>query len=165
MKKSAIFFGSETGTTEELAHKIASKLKIKAFDIADSEPKQLESFEFLILGTSTWDDGNLQDDWQDFLEDYPTLNLRDKKVALFGLGDQRGHGNHFIDGVYELYKWAKKSGAQIVGEYYDDDYFFENSKSFINGKFIGLALDEDYQKELSQERIDRWVRTINSFIL
>jgi len=165
MKKSAIFFGSETGTTEELAHKIASKLKIKAFDIADTEPKQIESFEFIIFMTSTWDYGMLQDDWMDFIENYPSLNLKNKTVALIGTGDQRGHGDHFADGISYLYDYALKSGASVVGSYYDNDYFFEKSNSFRDGKFLGLALDNDYQAELSDDRIKKWIDSIKNYIL
>lgn len=157
---SKIFYATETGTTTQIAQQISQLTNIPHFCISDATKNDLESCEFLILGTPTWNDGSLQDDWIDFIEKNQTLNLIGKTVALFGLGDQRGHGEHFCDGLAKLYDFALSCGANIIGSYIDDDYFFENSRAFVDGKFLGLALDDDYQSELTQKRIKKWLTTL-----
>jgi len=41
----------------------------------------------LVLGASTWDDGLLQQDFRDFVENLDA-DLSGKKLAIFGLGDK-----------------------------------------------------------------------------
>lgn len=91
MKKFGIFFGSSTGTTEEVAHKIAGLLKIDSADVhnvATTAPDAVADYEVLLLGSSTWGSGELQDDWYDFLTGLEALDLKGKKIAIFGLGDE-----------------------------------------------------------------------------
>ena len=63
MKKTGIFYGSTTGTTESVARLIAEKLGVSPADVHDVsklDAALAESYEALILGTSTWGDGELQ---------------------------------------------------------------------------------------------------------
>lgn len=71
MKRTGIFYGSTTGTTEAVARLIAEKMGVEKADIHDVSRINAETvgkYEVLILGTSTWGDGELQDDWYDGVE-------------------------------------------------------------------------------------------------
>ena len=90
MKKIVIIYGSSTGTTQGVAEAIASRLDVKdVFDVATITKGQVEPYDVLILGTSTWGDGELQDDWNDGINVIKSVNLAGKDVALFGCGDSR----------------------------------------------------------------------------
>ena len=87
MKKIGIFYGSTTGTTESVAEQIASHLGVgssEVYNVGNTDAKVAEEYELLILGSSTWGSGELQDDWYDFLEQLAGKNLSGKKIALFG---------------------------------------------------------------------------------
>lgn len=69
--KTGIFFGSTLGTTENIAGQIATALRISPDDIhnvADTDPSAVQGYDCLLLGSSTWGAGDLQDDWYDFTE-------------------------------------------------------------------------------------------------
>lgn len=155
-----IFYASETGSTATIAHKISNLTDIPCYKISHATKNDLESCDFLIFGSPTWNDGALPDDWVDFIEANQELDLAGKKVAIFGLGDQRAHGEHFCDAIALLHEFALLRGATIIGRYIDGDYFFEESKAFVDGEFLGLALDDDYQSELTERRIKEWIKTI-----
>ena len=66
MKKTGVFYGSSTGTCEELANQIAEKLRVSSTDVHSVDKMtadKIKECEVLVLGTSTWGDGELQDDW------------------------------------------------------------------------------------------------------
>ena len=68
MKKTGVFYGSSTGTCEELANQIAEKLRVSSTDVHSVDKMtadKIKEYEVLVLGTSTWGDGELQDDWYD----------------------------------------------------------------------------------------------------
>ena len=61
-----IFFGSTTGTTEAAAGDIARRLGVAAADlhnVADTPADEVDRYDLLLLGSSTWGCGELQDDW------------------------------------------------------------------------------------------------------
>lgn len=155
--KIGIFYGSTNGNTEEVAHAIHETLGGDIYDVG--KLKSAEAFNVydgLILGTSTWYDGELQDDWESFLTHLKTIDMRGKKVALFGLGDQEGYGSDFVSGMRILYDVVVMQGANVIGKWSTQGYHFENSAAIMDGCFVGLALDEENQSELSHERIKQW---------
>ena len=85
-----IFYGSTTGTTGSLAGRIAEELGIAAADVHDvagAAADAVQRYDCLLLGSSTWGCGELQDDWFGFLEGLKGQDLSGKSVALFGCGD------------------------------------------------------------------------------
>ena len=160
MAKVGIFFGSTTGVTEDIAHKIAEKIDgAEVFNI-DGNVDELENYDVLLLGTSTWGFGDLQDDWQAVLDDLANLNLAGKKVAYFGSGDQGTFSDTFMDGIAIIDEEIQKTGATIIGKTSTEGYEFNESRAAKDGEFLGLALDEVNQSELTDERIDAWVEQI-----
>ena len=92
--------------------------------------------------------------------DLAGLDLKGKKVAIFGLGDQGGYGDNFCDAMDELMTCFKGSGADIVGSWSTDGYDHMESKSVDGAKFVGLACDEDNQPEMSEDRVKAWIAQI-----
>ena len=152
MSKIGIFYGTTTGVTEDAANKIADKLDgADVFNIAGNEDK-LGDYDVLILGTSTWGFGDLQDD------------LKGKKVAYFGCGDQMTFSETYVDGIGILNEEIEKTGAEVIGQTSTEGYDFSESRAFKNSKFLGLAIDEINQPDLTDERIDVWVEELKKVL-
>jgi flavodoxin I len=162
MEKSAIFYGSNGGTTEIVAKKIAQKIGngIEVFDVANVAAVDVEKYTNIILGTSTWGAGDLQDDWEGFLPDLAKVSLSGKIIALFGLGDSDSYSDSFVDGLGSVYEEIQDKGGVIVGQVDTDGYNFDDSKAVYNGKFVGLPLDEDNESDQTESRIDAWLQLV-----
>ncbi|MFI3255909.1 MAG: flavodoxin FldA [Psittacicella sp.] len=166
MSTIGIFYGSDTGNTEKIANSISKILNNlnhsnEVFDISESGESDISKFKYLLLGVPTWYYGESQCDWDDF---YPTLkkmNLKDKKVAIFGCGDQEDYAEYFCDAIGEIYEIAKEQGAQIVGFTQNTNYHFEESRALLDDNtLVGLCIDEDRQPELTDERISNWTQAV-----
>lgn len=161
MSKTLVVFGSTTGTCEDLANRIGEKLGAEVINVTDLDADKLAASDNLILGTSTWGAGELQDDWYDGVETLKAADLSGKTVALFGCGDSAGYGDTFVGGMAPIYEAAKEAGATIIGAVPTDGYQFDDSEAVVDGKFVGLALDEVNEPDLSDERIAAWVEAIS----
>lgn len=156
-----LFYGSTNGNTQEAAEKITANLGAELYDVGKLKDGEVfKKYDCLIFGTSTWYDGELQDDWDSYLKELKKSDLSGKKIALFGLGDQEGYGSDFVSGMRILYDAIIMQGGTVIGAWEDSGYSYEDSAAVIDGKFIGLALDEDNQSELSDGRITRWCAQI-----
>lgn len=163
MKSIGIFFGSSTGTTEDIANRIAAKLGVNDSDIHDvssASVSDVEPYEVLLLGTSTWGAGDLQDDWEAFLGDLKGADLNDKTVALFGCGDSSSFGDTFCGGMGTIYNALQGTGCKFTGTVDASNYSFDDSEAVVDGKFVGLALDEMNEGDQTDERIDNWVASL-----
>jgi len=158
-----IFYGSNGGITEGVAEQIKNALGLDAelHDIAEVDMEKFADYSKVIIGTSTWGDGDLQDDWDDAFNDFEGVDFSGKTVAFFGLGDQEGYEDNFVDGMGTLHDAAVKNGATVVGNGWSTDgYEYEESTAVQDGAFVGLAIDEDNQDDLTEERIEKWVSII-----
>lgn len=163
--KIGLFYGSTTCYTEIAAEKIQAAIGTNIVDLHNIKDVKLslaESYDFLIFGISTWDYGELQEDWESHWEDIASLNLTNKVVALFGMGDQIGYTEWFQDALGMLHDEISPLGAHIVGYWPNQGYEFEASKGLTHDKsyFVGLSLDEDNQYQMSDERIAKWCEQI-----
>ncbi|MDE6114206.1 flavodoxin [Barnesiella sp. WM24] len=166
MKKIGIFYGSSTGMTAEVAQEIAKKLGVAdgdVHDVAKSSPSDVAPYDVLILGSSTWGAGELQDDWYDFLDGLEVLELKGKKIALFGCGDE-SMSDTFCGALGELYNRLQKTGAGFVGYFNAEGYDFDESPAFIDGVYVGLLLDNVNKEELTENRLNEWVAKVKSEI-
>lgn len=167
MKSIAIIYGSSTEHTKNAAERIAELLADYSptlVDIYDGDEEPFISHDVLILGASTWGVQDLQDDWNDFYPKLEKLDLTGKTVALFGLGDASIYPSSYVDAMGILYEIVSKRGATIVGEVSPEGYDFEYSRAFKDGKFVGLPLDDDYEPELTEERISNWVEALKPYL-
>ncbi|WP_394248973.1 flavodoxin FldB [Vibrio profundi] len=164
--KIGLFYGSTTCYTEMAAEKIRAMIGEELVDIHNVKETPLSlmaDYDLLLLGISTWDFGEIQEDWNEAWENIATTPVKGKTFALFGLGDQEGYGEWFLDAMGLLHDELKTAGAEPIGYWPNDDsYEFEASKALTEdqSQFVGLALDEDSQYELSDERIEAWVEQV-----
>lgn len=166
MSKIGIYFGSSTGNTQDAAETIADKLGVSSADIHDvsSASADFSSYDVLLFGSSTWGLGDFQDDWEGFIGKASSANLNGKKVALFGCGDSASYSDTFCDAVGKIYQAIEGKGCTIIGKVSDDGYSYSSSEAFVDGKFVGLALDVDNESDKTAERIDAWVSQLKSEI-
>lgn len=159
MKKIGIFYGSSTGVTEGLAKKLAAQLEVADADVHDmakSKPSDVGDYDIILLGTSTWGAGGMQDDAHDFADGLQGEFLRGKKVALFGCGDE-SMTDTFCNGVAELYDYVKPTGATFIGAYNVDGYVFSESRAVnADGIALGLLIDDVNHADTVQARINDW---------
>lgn len=164
-----LFYGSTTCYTEMAAEKIQAEFNqlfdadvVQLFNIKDTPLKQAETFDILIFGISTWDFGELQEDWESSWDDIRNLNLKDKTVALFGLGDQFGYAEWFQDALGMLHDELAVLGCKLVGYWPNQGYEFIASKGLTEDEshFVGLSLDDENQFDHSEARISRWCHQV-----
>lgn len=163
MNKTCIIYGSSTGTCRAIAEKIAEKLGVDpadVLDVANIDESTPDAYQNLLLGTSTWGAGELQDDWYDGLESLKKANLSGKTIALFGCGDCESYGDTFCAALAEIYGGLKDSGAKFVGQVATDGYTYDGSAAVIDGRFIGLPLDDVNEDDKTGCRIDAWLEEI-----
>lgn len=162
-----LFYGSSGGVTESVAQKIASALNSKGFvvdviNVGNASKAALEKYDKLILGSSTWGMGDLQDDWEGFISELEDIDFNGKTVAFFGTGDQETYADTFLDAMGILYEKVVDSKVNIVGTWSTEGYNFSESKAVIDGEFIGLAIDEDNQSSMTKKRVTDWAELLTS---
>ncbi len=165
MDKIGIFYGSSTGNCQTIADLLKQEIDQKltcVYDVAFANPTYLTKYKNLIFGISTWGIAELQEDWSDFLTEIEEIDLKNKKIALYGLGDQKTYADSFVDAMGLLYDFLIKKNCSFVGYWPLDSYSFQSSKAIRNGKFVGLPLDEDMQPEHSMQRIKSWVKMLKT---
>ena len=158
MKKTIVVYGSSTGTCERIANSIAEKLVVEAINVSDFNADVVAENDNLILGTSTWGAGELQDDWYDGINVLKGADLSGKTVAIFGCGDAESYSDTFCGAMKEIYDAAQ--GANILPGVSTDGYTFDDSEAVVDGKFVGLALDDVNEDDKTEERINAWLEAI-----
>jgi flavodoxin I len=162
MKKTGIFYGSSTGNTENIALAIAKKLNADVFNVSSKPIQAVNECQNLILGTSTWGLGDLQDDWDCFLSEFAKADLTRKTIAIFGLGDSNSYPDTFVKGMGIIYEAIKDKGCKIIGQVEAKQYNYDSSKAIYDGKFAGLPLDEDNESNLTNSRLDKWIEELKT---
>lgn len=161
----ALIFGSVTGKTAYLAERIVEvfrpEIDLMLIDVSTIEATDIAKFSFAICGIPTWDVGELEYGWADLYEDLNDVSLNGTTIAMFGLGDQWGYGDTYQDAMGILYKKLMERGATGgIGFTSTDGHDFIESCAVEAGQFVGLALDEDNQDELSDQRIKEWCQQV-----
>ncbi|MAT51728.1 MAG: flavodoxin [Porticoccaceae bacterium] len=160
-----LFYGSSTCYTEIAAEKIRDHLGPELVDvhnIAEVPVSLMADYSRLILGIPTWDYGELQEDWETVWDDLDAVDFAGKTVALYGLGDQDGYPEWFQDAMGFLWAKVVNGGARTIGYWPIEGYRFEDCKALTadGDYFVGLALDEENEFDLSDERLARWCQQI-----
>lgn len=163
MKKIGLFCGTSTHKTLAVAKKIQEAYGEKDVDIVSIEEawqKEFEAYDYIIAGAATWFDGELPSYWDEFMPKLLTLDLKDKKVGIFGLGDQVKYPDNFVDGIGLLAEAFIATGATIVGLTSSEGYHFNKSQALIGGHFAGLAIDVENERVKTDQRIKEWVEAL-----
>lgn len=164
-KKIGLFYGTQTGKTESAAEMIRDAFGgdvVTLHDMAQAEVADFDEYECLIVGCPTWNIGELQSDWEGIYPELDDVDFNGKKVAYFGTGDQIGYADNFQDAIGILEEKISQQGGTTVGYWPNEGYDFSDSKALRNGKFCGLALDDDNQSDLTEERIQAWVTQLKT---
>ena len=166
-----IIYGSDTGNTDYVIETyLLNELSVHfdnvvQVDIYNIDPNEWLSNGLFIIGIPTWYDGELQSDWDDYIEDFKKLDFKDKTFAIFGLGDQIGYGEYFVDGIGILAEVILANGGQIIGHWPTEGYTFSESKALVDeNHFFGLAIDEDNEDEMTFDRVRIWVEQLGNEI-
>ncbi|PCK03554.1 MAG: flavodoxin [Alteromonadaceae bacterium] len=161
MAEIGLFFGSDEGNTESVAYRVQKRLGLEhcdVHDISDVTQVDFDDYQRIILGVPTWDFGQMQSDWEEFWLDLEALDFKGKQLALYGLGDQFGYGDFFLDAMGMIYEVVLASEPEVVGHWSVDGYEFDASKALLPDQkhFVGLAIDEDQQAEQTSSRLNQW---------
>lgn len=168
MSKIGLFFGPLKGSVHRVAEKVKVAIGEQVVDmisVHDASAADLEKYDKIIFGISTvgketWDSEFSNTDWAKFFPNVSKVNFSGKTVAIFGLGDHITYSRHFVNAIGVLANVLLKNGATLVGEVDPSGYEFEDSESIMDGKFIGLPIDEDFEPELTDERISNWIKSL-----
>lgn len=162
-RNTAIIYGSSLGNTRFVAEKLHKLLPGSVLlPVHEATPERISQYSNLILGTSTWGVGMLQDEFETFVEMLVKQDLTGKTIALFGLGDQHNYPDTFCDGMGKLFDLLQNKGARFIGQWSVDDYDFTTSRAARGEMFVGLALDEDNEPDLTDFRLRKWVELIEA---
>ncbi len=160
MKKTAIIYSFNTKKTGKVAERIREYFNDDQVEMINAEVITEEiflSFDQIIMGVATWFDGELPNFWDEFVPALEDMDLSGKKIALFGLGDQKGYPENFLDGVGVMAEILEEQGANLVGFTSIEGYEFESSRALRGDQFAGLAIDYENQGSMNKERIGAWV--------
>jgi flavodoxin I len=172
MSRIGLFFASSTGNTRRIAKAIKKRFDddtmADALNVNKATPELVAGYSHLIFGTSTLGGGQLPGlstdcmggGWEEFLPQLKDVDFSGKIVAVFGLGDQDKYPEEFVDAMGEIYHFVVARGAIVVGAWPADDYDFISSKAVIEDEFVGLALDQENQKNLTDARLEAWLKLI-----
>jgi len=168
MEKIAIFFGPLNGSVHRIAKLVASKIgedKVDLVHIAAASATDLEKYNRIIFGISTigkdtWQQKFDNNDWSKFFPVVTSFDFTGKRIAIFGLGDHITYAYHFVDSMGLLGKAIRKQGGELFGATGTEGYTFQDSEAISEGKFIGLPVDEDFESELTEERVTVWVNSL-----
>lgn len=162
MKIGIFFGGKDNGTTAKVAHRLQELFGdelAKVYNVAKAHQKDLEKYDFLILGTAAWGIGEMHTDWERFIDYLVEADIQDKKIALFGLGDQKLYPESFVDGMGTIFcRLPYKNN--VVGYTSVRGYNYYYSTAEKDEKFVGLAIDNDTQPDLTEKRLKDWVKQI-----
>lgn len=138
-----IYYSSSTGNTETVAGYIAQAVGgVDITDIGDAKDEEILGHDALIVGAPTWhtgaDEQRSGTSWDDWLyATLPNLELANKKVAIFGVGDQESYSDNFCDAAGELYDLFTAKGCKVYGFTSQDGYSHVASKAVKDDKFCG----------------------------
>jgi flavodoxin I len=168
MKKAILLYWPKSGNVEGVTEIFKNKFndgELDVYPIDSVDKKMLTGYDNWIVGGSTvgshvWEDADDSNKWHDFFKMLDDIDLSNKTVAAFGLGDQVLYPQHFVDGLGVFKEEFEKRGARLTGEWPTDGYNYTESEGAKGELFFGLALDEDNQDELTEARIEEWLETI-----
>jgi flavodoxin I len=153
-----IVYGSSTGNCEDAARQIARLFEGPTIkDVSSASADDLKEHDVLLLGTSTWGSGDIQDDFEPFVDVIAAANLSGKKVAIFGTGDPENYPDTFVSGLKPIYDAVIKAKGNVIGKVETGDYEYDFSDAVIDGHFVGLPLDYDNELEKVGTQISDWV--------
>lgn len=121
MENITIVYGSTTGSTQSAAGIISDALaskgaKVSVHDVSSVDDSVVDNTDLVLLGASTWGEGDIQDDFLDFYEAMSKDRFANKKIAVFGCGDSAMFPHVFCEAVTLIEDKALSCGADVIVE-------------------------------------------------
>ena len=164
MRKTAIVYSFNTLKTGKIAKRIKEAFgkdaDIELVNVEEVSAEEFLQYDNLICGTATWFDGELPNHWDEFVPELEDMDLKGKRIALFGLGDQKGYPENFLDGMGILGEILEAQGAKLVGFTSTEGYAYESSRAERGDQLIGLGIDFETQGSQNKERVNGWVKKL-----
>ncbi len=168
MNKTGLFFGPLKGSVNRVADRMRDLIghdKVEMVPVKDASAADFDRFDQIIFGISTvgketWDGKSVKSDWGIFMPEIEKGNFKGKKVALFGLGDHITYASGFVDFMGLLAGKLQNAGATLYGQVLPDGYEFEESEALVDNLFVGLPLDEDFEPEKTEGRLQHWLEQL-----
>lgn len=168
MAKVGIFYASAGGSTTLVAEALKEAYALGDDDCILMEDdfdsvEQFDNYDALFIGSSTWGQGDVHFSWVDPLFEITSENISfaGKKVAFFGAGDSKTHGEHFCSALGKFNQIFTKAGANVIGFVDKEDYTYTASLAEVGDKLCGLAIDTINEKEKTSERIENWIEQLH----
>jgi flavodoxin I len=158
-----LIYSFNTRKSKKISEKIAEAFGKSELDVVNAEEVNkdiLDKYDRFILSVPTWFDGELPNYWDEFAPDLEEMELKGKKFAIFGLGDQKGYPENFCDAIGIMAEIIEDCGGEVVGFTSAEGYDFESSRALRGDKFTGLALDQENQARMTSGRIKNWVEQL-----
>lgn len=177
MHKIGMFFGTETGTTRLIAKKLyklfGEDIASKPVNVNRISADQFLQYDALVLGTPSYGVGDipglsagcLERNWEEFLQQLGSPNLAGKRIAMFGLGAQERYAERFASSLMALYQVFEGLGAEMIGDWSTDGYEFAHSASVVDGRFVGLVIDQRTQGMKTEQRLHAWSEQVKPLLL
>ena len=164
MKKIAIVFSFNTQKTGKIAKRVKEAFgkdaNVEMVNVEEVTVDEFLQYDNLICGTATWFDGELPNHWDEFVPELEDMDLKGKRIAIFGLGDQKGYPENFLDGMGILGEILEAQGGRLVGFTSTEEYSYESSRAERGDQFIGLGIDFESQGNKNKDRVNGWVRKL-----
>ncbi len=88
-----------------------------------------------------------------------------KRVVLFGLGDQLGYGEWFLDAMGAVNDQVLAAGGQVLVPWPIEGMTLKPQALTEGTHFVGLALDEDCQRSETESRLEQWLPRVLTALL
>ncbi len=164
MKKIGIVYSFNTQKTSKIAKRIAEAFgktaNVEMVNVEEISSEKFLKYNNLICGTATWFDGELPNHWDEFVPDLEDMDMKGKNIAIFGLGDQKGYPENFLDGMGILAEIIETQGGRLVGFTSTEGYKYESSRAERGEQFCGLGIDYETQGNKNKDRVNAWVEKL-----
>lgn len=159
-----IFYSTIGGDTGTCAKAIGKEVGATPAEIESVSVDEVMKHDSLIIGSPTWNTGadteRSMTAWDQWLYDeLPKLDLKGKKLAVFGCGDQMGYTFNYCDAVGELYDTFTAQGIDAsYGRTSTEGYAAVESKAKVGDedKWYGCLFDEVNQSDQTEDRAKKW---------
>jgi len=165
MRAIGVFFCTRTGNTQEVAELVGEMIGVVPVELGDTAVLgDLNTYDGLIVGAPTWNTGAHEKrsgtSLDGHLAEIRDLQMGGKMVAVFGCGDSFEWSSNFCDAIEEIHSAFSAAGAKMIGYVDASSYQHAESKSEVDGKFLGLPLDQENQIDLTEGRVEAWIRQL-----
>jgi len=119
-KRALVVYGTCSGNAELVANAIRDGLCETELDVEIERSEAIKAeivkdYHLIVMVASTWNVGKLNDNFVNFDKEFKTMDLKDKKVAVVGLGDSENY-DIFCGAADILEASVEKAGATKLGE-------------------------------------------------